>query len=76
MTGPKSLKTYIIREMSQVWKISSVATHIQTQIQQSFMTWNKITDSLICYGLNQKEGQKQYAEVESWLGCFSSLGSA
>ena len=58
MTGPKSLKTYIdTRVTSQVWKISSVETHIPSK--QNFRTWNRIIENLIWNGLNQKEWQKQ-----------------
>ena len=56
MTGPKSLKTYTdTRVTSQVWKISSVETHIPSK--QNFRTWNRIIENLIWNGLNQKECQ-------------------
>ena len=56
MTGPKSLKTYTdSRVTSQVWKISSMETHIPSK--QNFRTWNRIIENLIWNGLNQKECQ-------------------
>ena len=62
MTGPKSLKTYIdTRVTRQVWKVSSMETHIPCK--QNFRTWNRIIENLIWNGLNQKEWQKQQAEV-------------